>query len=598
MFRELWRAATVIRYRRPAPGPIVAAPAMGPRTTSAGQGDPPFDDGRRRFGTVDPFVEGGDWSFRMGRTIANRGFLRALLQNGGFDQYDLFCADARHRRELGREIAAWLPDPAAMARVRCLLPTDLAPALRRTRYEVFHGSDFTFSLPYLAWLRNAFAREPFPLTGVTHSLDGVRMASRHVELALAGLAPYDAIVCTSQAGRDAVAHAAAWVRARLPGGGGPGTEGAGPQLPVIPLGVPDEAFALPDRAVARAQFRIPLGRRVLLSVGRLSVRSKCDWSPFLELFARMRVAGELDGALVLIAGGASDADVATLDQMIARLGLADTVLVFPNFPPELKASLFAAADIYLGLVDNIQETFGLSVVEALAAGLPTIAVDYSGYRDIVEDGRSGLLVPTVASPSLPPALTDSIGILDSGLTRFAFAQGLAVDLPVLRGHVRALLAAEDRRRALGAQARRRAESFRWAAIVGRYEQLWAALATEARSAPRPEAAGPPILWGDMPGTFAGFARRTLAAGDRVALTDVGRALAGGVDPVTRLEDLDPFCSPELEALIVGALAEGPQAVAALVARATKALAVAESAVPFQIVFLLKHGVLAIEAPEA
>ena len=44
--------------------------------------------------------------------------------------------------------------------------------------------------------------------------------------------------------------------------------------------------------------------------------------------------------------------------------------------------------------DNIQETFGLVVIEAMACGLPVVASDWDGYRDLVEDGVTGLLVPT------------------------------------------------------------------------------------------------------------------------------------------------------------------------------------------------------------
>ena len=42
-------------------------------------------------------------------------------------------------------------------------------------------------------------------------------------------------------------------------------------------------------------------------------------------------------------------------------------------------------------MDNAQETFGLAVAEAMAAGLPLVASDWSGYRDLVRDGIDGYL---------------------------------------------------------------------------------------------------------------------------------------------------------------------------------------------------------------
>ena len=56
---------------------------------------------------------------------------------------------------------------------------------------------------------------------------------------------------------------------------------------------------------------------------------------------------------------------------------------------EIKRQALAAADIAVFLVDNPQETFGLAVVEAMAAGLPLVVSDWNGYRDLVRDGMDG-----------------------------------------------------------------------------------------------------------------------------------------------------------------------------------------------------------------
>ena len=61
---------------------------------------------------------------------------------------------------------------------------------------------------------------------------------------------------------------------------------------------------------------------------------------------------------------------------------------------ELKRQALSSADIALSLVDNTQETFGLAVAEAMAAGLPVVASNWNGYRDLVRHGVDGYLVPT------------------------------------------------------------------------------------------------------------------------------------------------------------------------------------------------------------
>src|SRR5205807_881053 len=49
--------------------------------------------------------------------------------------------------------------------------------------------------------------------------------------------------------------------------------------------------------------------------------------------------------------------------------------------------------------DNLQETFGLSPIEGMAAGLPLVVSDWNGYRDTVRDGVDGFRIPTLMPPT-------------------------------------------------------------------------------------------------------------------------------------------------------------------------------------------------------
>jgi hypothetical protein len=57
-----------------------------------------------------------------------------------------------------------------------------------------------------------------------------------------------------------------------------------------------------------------------------------------------------------------------------------------------------AADVFISLADNIQETFGLTPVEAMAAGMPVIVADWNGYKETVREGVDGFRIPTVLPP--------------------------------------------------------------------------------------------------------------------------------------------------------------------------------------------------------
>ena len=68
--------------------------------------------------------------------------------------------------------------------------------------------------------------------------------------------------------------------------------------------------------------------------------------------------------------------------------------------PEVVRCCWSAADVFLSLVDNPQETFGLAPVEAMAAGIPVVVSDWDGYRYTVSDGVEGFRIPTLFLRSL------------------------------------------------------------------------------------------------------------------------------------------------------------------------------------------------------
>ncbi|MBI3542646.1 MAG: glycosyltransferase, partial [Deltaproteobacteria bacterium] len=89
---------------------------------------------------------------------------------------------------------------------------------------------------------------------------------------------------------------------------------------------------------------------------------------------------------------------------------------------DLHRAVWQAADIFCSLADNVQETFGLTPLEAMAAGLPQVVSDWNGYRDTVRHGVDGFRVP-----AFPAVERDPTGAGDSFLAGFAY--GLSRSLP-------------------------------------------------------------------------------------------------------------------------------------------------------------------------
>ncbi|MCC6804559.1 MAG: glycosyltransferase family 4 protein [Anaerolineae bacterium] len=91
---------------------------------------------------------------------------------------------------------------------------------------------------------------------------------------------------------------------------------------------------------------------------------------------------------------------------IERLGLSDRVLLLGRAPDADLMRLYAEADVYVLASRNIGwkfEGYGLSLLEASAAGLPVIGTTDCGAEDAVIDGVTGLLVPQNAIEQALPA---------------------------------------------------------------------------------------------------------------------------------------------------------------------------------------------------
>lgn len=126
------------------------------------------------------------------------------------------------------------------------------------------------------------------------------------------------------------------------------------------------------------------GKFVWLTVNFLHPRKRIDL--FLRAFAEFKARVPDAAALVVGAGPEADA----LGALARELSIADAV-TFTGFVPDKQLpAYYGASDVYVHTCKN--ESFGLSVLEASAAGLPVIAVNEGGPREILENNVTGVLV--------------------------------------------------------------------------------------------------------------------------------------------------------------------------------------------------------------
>jgi hypothetical protein len=164
--------------------------------------------------------------------------------------------------------------------------------------------------------------------------------------------------------------------------------------------------------------------------------------------------------------------------------------------PQARTGVWHAADIFSSLVDNIQETFGLTPIEAMAAGLPVVVTDYDGYRESVREGIDGFRIRT-----WQPAAGQGVDLIDahadaiSGYRDYVSKASAYVGIDIAQAASAYVQLAQDPalRQRMGSQGRERARhQYDWASLVPRYMDLFSELARLRQAAdatPGPQSLG-------------------------------------------------------------------------------------------------------------
>lgn len=167
---------------------------------------------------------------------------------------------------------------------------------------------------------------------------------------------------------------------------------------IIPNGVDLERF---QGATPRPELAD--GTPTILFVGRLDERK--GFPTLLRAFARLRRQGIV--ARLVIVGAASDRQRGQYEQLIAAAEIPD--IVFTGYVPMSELPRFYQAADLVCAPSRGGESFGMVLIEAMAAGKPIVATRIAGYQELVEHGREGLLVEPNDSEELAAALRLLLG---------------------------------------------------------------------------------------------------------------------------------------------------------------------------------------------
>jgi len=430
-----------------------------------------------------------------------------------------------------------------------------------------------------AWLRRSIGRTAYSISGITHTLCTVGTQSAIAAQLASPLESWDALICTSHAVRQAVekihAEQAAFFAERF---GTPLNLRPKVQLPVIPLGVHCEDFDTTSQETAflrgRTRRRLGIGPQDLcfLYVGRLTHHAKANPLPMLR--ALQRAAERTRRGLHLLQVGVFSSKTNEALYVAAAKQYAPAVRChfLDGADEKTRASARAAADVFTSLTDNLQETFGLTPLEAMASGLPVVVTDWNGYRETVRDRVDGFLVPTTMTPAGSGddlALRHFLHLDDYGHFAGTTALSIAVDEAAAVDAYVALIQNADLRHRMGEAGRQRArETFSWERVYGLYRELWGEL-DERRQAAAGEPRQGPVLPAhpDPFHTYSHYATFTYGPTTEVALQEgvgIGSWRAMAAEPLLHVTGKDePLTAAELEALYGQLAAAGPTTVKTL-----------------------------------
>jgi phosphatidyl-myo-inositol alpha-mannosyltransferase len=197
---------------------------------------------------------------------------------------------------------------------------------------------------------------------------------------------------------------------------------------VIPNGVDTARFA---RAVPIARWQD--GTKNILFVGRFESRK--GLLHLLKAYRILRKTG-CDCRLLVVGGGPQDKE---MRRYLATRKLGG-VEFLGRVSDDERDALFKTADIYCSPATG-RESFGIVLLEAMAAGTAIVASDIHGYKGVVRRGREGLLVP----PGKPKAIA---------------------------GALAHLLGDDELREAMGRSGLERAQEFSWERVTAKVEDYY------------------------------------------------------------------------------------------------------------------------------
>lgn len=525
-----------------------------------------------------------------GRRVAGESFLKGYLRHADVDEFVFLTKSAEEVAPV-RALAETLRPGVPVRSASLLRPTSIAPV----------GTVFYPSPNYATevWRRVPYGTGAYTLSGITHTTSTAAVMEGWMNLRVSPVEDWDAVICTSKAVQASVsfqldlvdAHLKRQLDAQLR---------PRPMLPVIPLGIHCDDF-IPDPAAGKTlRDRLGAGEDdvVFTTIARLTPHEKFDPLPIylaMQAAQKKMPAGQKlhiafcglfreDYSRKVFAEGAA--------KLMPDVGFA----LLDGANPEERKQVLSGADVFMFLIDNIQETFGLAPIEGMAAGLPLLVSDWDGMKDTVTpDVGFRVTSRALPGPHLAQEALRYQGGFDTYVQYCSLTSAMTeIDMGELTARILDLAQNPGLRKKMGAAGQARARgAYDWAEIVPQMQALWgeqaarraagAARAVRYGADALPMSPSPTALFAAYPSELARFAGLRLVARD---LT--GRL---GPDAMLDLRDyagVKRIFAPKAQILALYQAIEAAGALGAEVESLTKALNLPQHIIERIAMWLLKY----------
>ena len=157
---------------------------------------------------------------------------------------------------------------------------------------------------------------------------------------------------------------------------------------VIPTGIDTKLLGSGDGQAARAALHLPEDAPVIGHLGRLAEEKNLR---YLSAAIGLALHARPEARALIVGDGPARAE---MERAFGALGVASRVVFAGKLTGRRLRDACAAMDLFA--FASLSETQGLVLAEVMAAGVPVVALDASGAREMIRDGKNGRLLPANA----------------------------------------------------------------------------------------------------------------------------------------------------------------------------------------------------------